>query len=286
MKLNFGDTIGIIAPSGAISDKDSFFKNIEALKADFRVKILPHVLDDFGFLASCDENRLEDLHNAFLDAEIKAILCARGGYGAIRLLDKINWEIIKNNKKPFIGFSDITAFHIMFYKMAGLKTYHAPMLMSGFATDKKKDCLDTINGFKKELCAKKILQSGDAEGILWGGNLATLISLFGADFIPDQDIILFLEDINEPLYKLDKMIVQIYRNNQLRLKIKAICLGEFSGLNKKEQGALNFWMKNWAQMFKVPFLCGLNISHGKNNEAVPFAQRAKICGTKICLLYD
>lgn len=293
MKLKANDTIGIIAPSGAIADKEAFFKKVQKLNLlGFKTKVFENVLSNFDFLASSDENRISDLHSAFLDPEISAILCARGGYGALRIVDKIDYEIIKNNPKIFIGFSDITLLHMAIFKKTGLKTFHAPMLLSGFADDKFKDTIDTINGFKKEIKGKKILKEGCVNGILWGGNLSTIVSSFGGeDFTPNADIVLFLEDINEPLYKLDKMMTQILRNKNLAKKVKALIFGEFSGLLKNENNRLCFWQKKWADEFNVPSSLGFPISHTKVNSAIPFGQKCKFeavknVGTKICLLYD
>lgn len=286
MKLQIGDKIGIIAPSGVVFDKEGFHQKVQVLiQLGFKVEVFPSVLKSFDFLSASDNERLEDLHNAFLNPEIKAILCARGGYGALRLVDKIDYDLIKNNPKIFIGFSDITILHVAFYKHANLKTFHAPMLLSGFADCAQKDCLDTINGFKKEILGKKALIEGEAQGILWGGNLSSLVCcLCGDEFIPNEDIILFLEDVCEPLYKLDKMMTQILRHKTLMSKIKGVVFGDFILNDKKEKQRLNFWLDIWAKEFNVPCSLGFKISHGKNNEAIPFGVYSKLIGTKICLL--
>lgn len=284
MKIKSGDTIGIISPSSSICDRETFFKKVDELKnLGYKVKIFPNVFNQKGYLAGSDAERLNDLHAAFLDDECSAILCSRGGYGAIRLLDKINYNIIKNNPKIFIGSSDATALLAAFYAQAGLKSFHSLMLLNGFS----KNDIDLINNQKEILPKKKhkIFIDGEAQGILWGGNLSTIVSLFGSgNYLPNEDIILFLEDINEPLYKIDKMLMQIFRNVQLKNKIKAIIFGEFLGLKKEEEKQLENLLFEYAKMLNVPCVFGYDITHGKNNVTVPFGRCAKLFGSKICLL--
>ncbi len=284
MKLKAGDTIGIISPSGAVCDRDTFFKKVDVLKKiGYKIKIFPNVFNQQAYLAGSDEQRLNDLHAAFLDKDCSAILCSRGGYGAIRLLDMINYEIIKSNPKIFIGSSDATAFLIAFYARVKLKTFHSLMLLNGFS----KNDIDLINNQKEILPKKKhkIFIEGAAQGILWGGNLSTIVSLFGSsNYLPDEDMILFLEDINEPLYKIDKMLIQIYRNSLLKNKIKAIVFGEFLGLKKEEKKMLENLLFEYSKIFNVPCVSGYNITHNKNNITIPFGRSAKLFGAKICLL--
>ena len=128
-----GDTIGIIALGGNCEQNlvKQAVQNIEAL--GFRVKLSKNIYDQTRYLAGSDEDKLEELYRFFQDSDIKLILNARGGYGSIRLINKIDYDIIRANPKPFCGFSDITALLLMFYKKAGLITYHGPMACSDFA---------------------------------------------------------------------------------------------------------------------------------------------------------
>ncbi len=289
MKLNLelkkGASIGIISPCGPVYDRESFFLNIKILEQKgFKVKVFPHALCSNGFLAGSDQERLEDLHAAFLDKNTDIILCSRGGYGAIRLLDKIDYDIIKNNRhKIFIGSSDATAFLAAFYCRAGISSLHALMLLNGFADLD----IDKINNLKVIKAKKKhkILFGGEAHGVLWGGNLATIVSLFGArNYLPESDIILFLEDICEPPYKIDRMLMQIFRNHALREKIKGIVFGEFTGISKEDLKIVEKVLFEYAQKFALPCVYGYDITHNKNNIALPFGADVKLFGSKICLL--
>lgn len=256
--------VGIIAPSGNIENFDEktvcgFFE-----KHNIDVKIFPSCYEKFRYMAGSDEVRLNDIHEAFSDNSIDTVICARGGYGAIRLLDKIDYKLIENNKKTFVGFSDITALLILFYKNSNLKNFHAKMAVNGVVNmndDEFKNYCD--------LLSKPSFKSKLSNGILWGGNLATIVSLFGANsksYIPKEDIILFIEDINEPDYKIDRMLTQILNNKPLKDKIKGVIFGEFMGSGEY----LDEIQKEFISKLNVPFEYNLNITHGIKNTVVPF----------------
>ena len=135
-KLNKGDTIGILALSGAV-DKAKILKAQKYFeKKGYKVVLSENIFDKNRYLAGADDKKIQELHKFFANPEIKMILCARGGYGAIRLLDKIDFELIKNNPKIFAGYSDVTAFETMMYKKVGLITFYAPVAQSDFGIDK------------------------------------------------------------------------------------------------------------------------------------------------------
>ena len=256
--------IAIIAPSGNSDEVDE--KKIKEFFNSFNlnVQIYPSCYKKFRYMAGDDNQRLNDIHNAFLNKDIDTILCLRGGYGAIRLLDKIDYELINENKKTFIGFSDITLLLISFYKKANLMSYHAKMALNGVIKMNKDEFLNYKNSIENNL-----FNSSLKGGILWGGNLASVVSLFGSDtndYIPDEDIILFLEDINEPDYKIDRMFNQILRNSFLKEKIKGVIFGDFSGTGKY----LEDIKKEFIDVLGVPFENNINIGHNENNIVVPF----------------
>ena len=146
---------------------------------------------------------------------------------------------------------------------------------------RKINNLKVIKAKKKH----KILFGGEAHGVLWGGNLATIVSLFGArNYLPESDIILFLEDICEPPYKIDRMLMQIFRNHALREKIKGIVFGEFTGISKEDLKIVEKVLFEYAQKFALPCVYGYDITHNKNNIALPFGADVKLFGSKICLL--
>ena len=167
----------------------------------------------------------------------------------------------------------------------GTGDYFGPIVVT--STYVSKNDIDLINNQKEILPKKKhkIFIDGEAQGVLWGGNLSTIVSLFGScNYLPDKEIILFLEDINEPLYKIDKMLIQIFRNLQLKNKIKGIVFGEFLGLKKEEEKQLENLLFEYSKMLNIPCVYGYDITHGKNNVTLPFGRCAKLLGAKICLL--
>ena len=280
-KLEKGDTISIIAPSGGVESDENLLRATAYLKSlGYNVKWGKNVLKTNKYLAGTDNERLEDLHNAFKDKGINAIIALRGGYGAIRLINKIDYNLIKQNPKIFAGYSDITGLSAMLLKHSGLITYSAPMINGDFGI-KSKDKFTIDNFFKtvattekQEIKAQTILKEGKASGITFGGNLATLVSLCGLDFIPNQKFIFFAEDLNEPVYKLDKMFTQLLNIEEFRKNISGIVFGEFLDIDNDEW--LNGLQKEIVQELKVPAISGLKITHAREKLTIPIGIESAI----------
>ena len=280
-KLEKGDTISIIAPSGGVESNENLLRATAYLKSlGYNVKWGKNVLKSNKYLAGTDNERLEDLHNAFKDKGINAIIALRGGYGAIRLINKIDYNLIKQNPKIFAGYSDITGLSAMLLKHSGLITYSAPMINGDFGI-KSKDQFTIDNFFKtvattekQEIKAQTILKEGKASGIAFGGNLATLVSLCGLDFIPNQKFIFFAEDLNEPVYKLDKMFTQLLNIEEFRKNISGIVFGEFLDIDNDEW--LNSLQKEIVQELKVPAISGLKITHAREKLTIPIGIESAI----------
>ena len=282
MKLEKGDTIGIIALAGNC-DKNSVLPACENLEnLGYKTKLSKNIFDENKYLAGNDEDKIEELHNFFQDPEIKLILNARGGYGSIRLINKIDYEIIKNNPKPFCGFSDITALLLMFYKKCGLITYHGPMLCSDFGLSPTPsltlplgegtftDFFKAINNEPLEFTGTKIYREGSAQGVIWGGNLSTIVSLCGQDFIPDEDFIFFAEDLNEPVYKIDKMFTQLFNIEKFNKNCRGIILGDFLNIDNEE------WLNDLFYSFSLPTTGGFKITHAQEKITLPIGKQAKL----------
>lgn len=267
-------TIGIIALSGGGINREQLetaVKNLETL--GYNVRLSKNIFDNNRYLAGSDESKLEELYRFFQDPEFDLIMCARGGYGTIRLVNKIDYEIIKKNPKPFIGFSDVTAFLLMIYKKTGMVTYHGPMACSDFSAMNEfttKNFFNVLNGQSLEFQGGKIYREGSAEGIIWGGNLATIVSLCGLDFIPDEDFIFFAEDLNEPVYKIDKMFTQLFNIDKFKEKCKGIVLGDFLDVDNKE------WLEELFAEFNMPTVGGFKITHAKEKITIPIGKNAKL----------
>ena len=285
MSIKKGDTIGIIALSGDCERQkvEKAASNLEAL--GFNVKLSKNIYNKNRYLAGSDEDKITEFNNFFKDDDIKLILSARGGYGAIRLINKIDYDIVKSNPKPFCGFSDVTALLLMIYKKTGVVTYHSPMACADFGIGINEYTwqafFDAINNESLRYDGTKIYNAGDAEGILWGGNLATVVSLCGQDFIPNNDFIFFAEDLNEPVYKIDRMFQQLINIPQFVKFCKGIILGDFLDVDNEE------WLcelyKELAEKLQIPIVSGFNITHSQEKITLPIGKSAKLSGKSLII---
>lgn len=260
-------TIALVLPSGCIKEeqKKEINSKIDFLKSKFNVKKYYNENSSDNYLSDTDENRARYFEQAFSDNEVDLVLSVRGGYGAIRIVDKINYNLLKD--KYYVGSSDATILLSALYKKTNVKCFHGLMVSNGFVENLDKN----IEIIEKNLFNLKPepIQKGSCKGILWGGNLSSLVSTFsGEQYIPDKDIILFLEDLNEPKYKIDKMLFEIYRNKNLKSKIKGIIFGDFY-FEKKEIIPL---IKEFSELFNVPSFYTNDITHKQNNVLIPYGK--------------
>jgi muramoyltetrapeptide carboxypeptidase len=242
--LKYGDHIRIIAPSSPPKSWSKFNDRIEMLKAlGFKVSLSKNIKKTNGYLAGTDEQRLKDLHDAFSDKSVNIILCLRGGYGAPRLLQKVNYSLIRKNPKLLCGFSDITALHFAIFTKSKVATIHGPNFNSLFKDDEFIDftlknflatAMTSKSGNKKlfSLLPKKYtsniktINKGKMSGWLIGGNLSLISSLVGTEFFPSlKGACLFIEELNEPAYRLDRMFQQLILSGALK-GVKSIIIGE------------------------------------------------------------
>ena len=221
-KLKFGDTIGLIAPSGAMRTEGAIERAVaETERMGFRVKLGESIGKKYGYLSGTDDVRAQDINAMFADDEVDAIFCIRGGYGAMRILDKLDFDLIRKHPKIFAGFSDITALHIALLNECGLATFHAPMAVSwsnGPLDDFSRACMYKALMHAEpmgELVAppeypKQTVNPGHAEGMLVGGNLMLMTSSLGTPWeIDTKGRIVFIEEIGERTYCVDRMLTQM-----------------------------------------------------------------------------
>ena len=279
-QLQIGDKIRIIAPSGPVSKTKIELAKEYFEKKGYKVELGKHIFDEENYLAGIDEYRLDDIHEAFLDNETSAIICARGGYGALRLLDKIDYDIIKSNPKIFCGYSDITLLNAMFLKHANLISFSGPMAQSDFGNNiehyTEVSFFDVLTKQNIEIKPSypKFYKDGNTEGVLFGGNLATMVTLCGRDFIPNSDFIFFAEDLNEPVYKIDRYFTQLVAIPEFKNKLKAIILGDF--LDIDNQKYFDDFFANLSQELDIPIISGYPISHSKVKVTVPYGAKCKL----------
>lgn len=260
-------TIGIITPSGNIKDLDLVNQKIKLLSSKFKIKKFYNENTSNGYLSDTVENKIDFIHKAFLDEETDLIIALRGGYGAIEIVDKIDYLKIQNTNKFFLGSSDVSILLASFFQKTNAKIYHSLMISNGFVENIEKN-IEIIENNSFDIQLKQINQ-GNCKGILWGGNLSSIVSMFGGEeYLPNEDIILFLEDLAEPLYKIDKMIHQIYRNKALKNKIKGIIFGDFYIENKEIAPVL----EKYCKLFDIPCFQTDLITHKPNNITLPYGK--------------
>lgn len=288
MLLKPGSTIGLIAPGSAASMKN-IEKGADILKTyGFNVVLGESLKHKRGYLSGTDELRARDINNMFKDKSIDGIICVRGGNGTGRLLNMIDYNIIKSNPKVFIGYSDITVLHIAFNQIGNLITFHGPMVASDIAAFDNEYSINSLLDIITTDSLGKILNNpvndpmnkvigGIAEGQIVGGNLAVLTSTMGTPYeIDTKGKILFIEDIDEEVYRIDRML------NQLRLAGKlqqcaGIILGEFLELNKIEDTlTLEEVIEDIIIPLKIPTISGVRCGHGPYKMTIPVGAQVKL----------
>lgn len=283
-KLNKGDTIGIVALSGAVQSESKVLRAKKYFEdKGYKIVFAKNVFDKHRYLAGNDDIKVEELHRFFKDKNIDAILCVRGGYGAIRILDKIDWDLIKNNPKIFAGYSDVSAIQAMIYKKTRLVTFYSPMFQSDFGDKNvseitEKSFFSTLANtqnleIKPDKRKSKTYYEGKCEGTLWGGNLTTIATLCGLDFIPDEKFIFFAEDLNEDTYQIDRMFSQLLNIEKFKNNLTGIVLGDF--LDVKNKKHFDEFFFELGQRIKKPILSGFKISHAKDKITVPYGAKAE-----------
>lgn len=288
--LKVGNTIGILATAGAVENKDNvlrakkFFENM-----GYKVVLSDNIFDEYRYLSGTDEKKIEEMNKFFSNPEINAIICMRGGYGAVRLIKKMDYELIKNNPKIFCGYSDISALSAMILKKSKLMTYWGPLAQSDFGVEKPNEF--TLNSFFKavttdELTYKpnrnKIYKNGEAQGILWGGNLGTIVSLCGQDFLPEEDFIFFAEDLNEVAYKIDKMMTQLMNIDQFVKYCKGIVLGDFLDMDNEQW--LDELFTEIGDKLNIPIVGGFKITHDTEKITLPYGAQAYLKENELILI--
>lgn len=298
-RLHLGDTIGIIAPASAPPDPQAVDRAVTVVeKFGFKAKLAANVRARKGYLAGDDAGRAADLMAMFTDKDVKAIICIRGGYGAARILDLLDYKVIRRHAKLFVGYSDITALHSAFQLKAGLISIHAPMLNSGLAAPDLPDFtraafLRTVMAAQPSgsICAgydKKdisTLHCGVAEGRLIGGNLSVLCASIGTPFQPQfKGRILFLEDVGERPYRLDRMLTQLLSAGILQ-QVAGVAIGVNSDCEEKKKSEADEYTQSSADVIaerlsslKVPVVTGLPFGHVALNAALPVGAKAMLDG--------
>ncbi|WP_461206756.1 S66 peptidase family protein [Clostridium sp. DL1XJH146] len=285
-KLKKGDIVKVITPASP-ADKEKVYKGKEIIEQwGLKVELGESCFYRNGYLAGDDSERVSDINEAFADKRIKGIICSRGGYGTLRLLDKIDYKNIRENPKVFVGFSDITAMHIAINQKSKLITYHGPMVASNMfdiEDETKNSFIDnvimTCNKKIEYINNLKILCSGNATGILTGGNLSLIVSTLGTDFeIDTKGKVLFIEDVGEEVYRIDRMLTQLRLAGKLR-DAAAIILGDFKDCGEVQE-LTNIFSEFFCRL-KKPVLYNLKSGHCKPIITIPLGMQVKIVNSRL-----
>ncbi|QWC20928.1 LD-carboxypeptidase [Bacillus haikouensis] len=287
-KLIRGDTVGVVAPASP-PKQESLGKALSFLEGlGLKVKLGSSLHKTYGYLAGTDEERVEDIHTMFHDDEIKAVFCACGGFGTGRIASKLDYELIAGNPKIFWGYSDITFLHTAIHQNTGLVTFHGPMLSSDVGLkevhEKTKETFRQLFEskpveFSPTLSPVEVIVEGKAGGPVIGGNLTLLVSTLGTEYEVDtRGKILFIEDLDEEPYKVDRMLNQLKMAGKFR-DAEGIIIGDFKNCEpdkRKESLTLDQLFDEYIRKAGKPALKGFYIGHSSPSLAVPVGSYGKI----------
>jgi muramoyltetrapeptide carboxypeptidase len=297
--LKPGARIGLIAPSSPVYEEENRQKAIRLLEdMGFSVTVGQSCHGQRGYLSGSDIIRAYDVNSMFQNPDIDAIVCLRGGYGAARILPMLDYNMIRDNPKPFVGFSDITALHCAFQVKCGLVTFHGPMAGAHWPVGLRENnsrsewlramsetaplgLMENPDGTPFEA-----FREGEAEGILTGGNLTVLNNLLGTEYMPDLDgKLLLLEDVGEKPYRIDAMLTQL-RNTGLIQKCAGFILGDFTdcgGDPSKPTLTLHEIFSELLPQGK-PILQSVHAGHGHDKITLPLNIPYRISGNTLTAL--
>lgn len=289
--LPVGGRVAIIAPAGP-AQLDTL-KAIQWFEArGYQCRIYPGVIETKGYLAGDDACRLADLHAAFAATDVDAIICLRGGYGSMRLLERLDYALLRRHPKPLVGYSDITALHSAIARHVGYVTFHGAMLKSELLADKQaptvSSLFDLLSGRLR--CGDRFehpgshplttITPGAASGRLVGGNLAMLGATLGTPAaLHSRDGILFIEDVNEPLYRIDRLLTQLRLAGKFE-GLRGVLVGDFAGLTVQ---ALTPLLREMFEPLQIPVLAGWRSGHCDPNITLPLGALVHLDAGGKCL---
>lgn len=306
-----GDTIMFVAPAGEL-DRERMLLARQRLEArGYRVVYRDDLFSREGYLAGSDERRAEELMQAFLDPEVDAVFPGTGGYGTMRILDRLDYAAIRQNPKLVIGFSDITALHAALNRHAGLVTFHSPSPMWGLGSEENLTPFSeewffrAVEGgtgvpreesYEIEICDAEVpwpqaLGGGRARGRLVGGNLSLVVALEGTPFAIDmRDAILLLEDTREAPYRVDRMLRQLQLAGKLAT-LRGAILGQFTRNYDREDETrtadprytVDGVLRQYFEPLGIPVLMNFPIGHHPMNATLPLGGEVEIDGDAVTL---
>ncbi|MEH2160417.1 MAG: LD-carboxypeptidase [Nostoc sp.] len=286
LRLQAGDTVGLISPAGIVDAKD-----IEAAQQSFsqlglKVKQGKHILDRYGYLAGKDADRAEDVNLMFSDRTIKAIIPMRGGWGCNRILPLLNYSLIRSHPKIIIGYSDITTLLLAINARSQMITYHGPVATSTwnqFTVDYFKRILFnaetvTMQNLNLSEVRMEIIAPGKARGKLVGGNLSVLSAMVGSPYLPSWNkSILFVEEVGEDVYRIDRMLTQLKTAGILN-QIAGFIFGQCTNCKLGDEPSFTLMqvLQQHILPLGIPAWYGSMIGHIKDKFTLPIGVEVEI----------
>lgn len=291
--LNFGDLIGVVSPASPLYGEKSNFLDRglnHLLSKGYRLLEGEHLRDEYGYLAGTDKARANDFNRMIRNSHVKAIFCSRGGYGTMRILDKIDYSALRAHPKIIMGYSDITALQMAVFLKTGLVSFSGPMVAVEMGDNPNpltenlwQDVMANARALKMDAehfgDEKIVYRAGSAKGRLMGGCLSMLCSLIGTPYMPDfSESILVLEDIGESIYKIDRCFSQLAHAGILQ-KINGLVLGQFIDCQPKN-GAPSLMLKDvvehYTKNLAIPVLGNFPYGHDKARFTLPIGVQVKL----------
>ncbi|MBE9216173.1 LD-carboxypeptidase [Plectonema cf. radiosum LEGE 06105] len=285
-RLRLGDTVGLISPAGIIDSED-----VEQAKQTFtalglKVKLGSHILDNYGYLAGIDRDRAGDVNAMFGDKSVKAIIAMRGGWGGNRILPLLNYNYIRANPKIIMGYSDITSLLLAITAQTGLVTFHGAVATStwnNFTLNYVKSIifngeLVTMNNTLATQLRRQIITPGKAKGKFIGGNLSVINSMLGSSYLPNwKNSILFIEDIGEDVYRVDRMITQL-KNAGILNQLSGFVFGQCTRCSTGNEPSLTLMqvLQEHIRPLNIPAWYGSMIGHIKDKFTLPIGIQVEI----------
>jgi muramoyltetrapeptide carboxypeptidase len=279
-----GARVALVAPAGPLRDEQDLARSV-ANVSSFGWVAVPgqYVLERDGYLAGSDEHRLADLNRFVRDDSIDAIWCIRGGYGVMRLLDAVDYEALARRPKPIIGYSDITALHAAIGRRCDLVSYHGATARAHLTEPTRQSLVTVLTEAWGTLTVAQPsmtpLKRGSARGRLAGGNLALVAALAGTPYAPDLDgAILVLEDVNEAVYRIDRMLTQLWLSGALR-NVAGLAFGSFTEIPDDPgnvQRPLDRVLEEFAARCGVPCVSGFPVGHIDDQNTYPLGATAEL----------
>jgi muramoyltetrapeptide carboxypeptidase len=287
-RLRQGDRIGIAAPASPFKS-ETFDKGVDTLRRLGLEPVIPQgVFEQENYLAGSDRHRAGQLNALFADPTLRGIICARGGYGTLRILSELDFDVIRTNPKVLVGFSDVSSLLSVISQQCGLVTFHGPMVTSLAENEKavEQALMTAISGDEHlEVSAKApvALHRGVGTGPVAGGNLTTLCHLLGTPFEPSwKGHILFLEDLNEAVYRIDRMLTQLQLAGCLD-GLTGLVLGSFKDCGDRD--AIYRLVMDLFDADALPIVAGFDIGHDNGNMTLPVGLTATLDADRGTLSY-